>query len=92
MVGWVEQSETQESGGSGCCRVSSSLNPTYVDGIAYVGSADHQLYTLDSQTGQVLWRFAADGNMTKPMIIDGVVYFGDASGYLYAVWAGVTEE
>ncbi len=66
--------------------------PSIVVGIAYVASADHQLYALDSQTGQVLWQFTADDLTTKPIVTDGVVYFGDDSGQLYAVWAGVSEK
>jgi hypothetical protein len=53
-----------------------------------IGSVDHYLYALDSQTGQEIWNFKTVGAVFDTTVGDGVVYFVSGDGYLYAVWAG----
>ena len=55
-------------------------------GGAFVGSLDHTLYGLNSDSGQQRWSFATAGAIaTAPLYHEGALYFGSADGNLYAV-------
>ena len=61
-------------------------SPAVVAGVVYVGSNDHSLYALDSNSGTVKWRFKTEGRVpSSPAVSDGVIYFGSYDGYFYAI-------
>jgi eukaryotic-like serine/threonine-protein kinase len=60
--------------------------PAVVQGVVYIGSADHNLYALDAATGSVKWKFEAQSRINaSPAVAGGVVYFGNYDGNFYAV-------
>lgn len=61
-------------------------SPAIANGLAYVGSTDHNLYAIDIQTGNLKWKFLTDSRVTSsPAVSNGVVYFGSYDGRFYAV-------
>jgi outer membrane protein assembly factor BamB len=59
-----------------------------VDGRAFIGSSDANVYALDLHTGQKLWSYATgDAVESSPLWIDGVVFIGSSDGFLYALEA-----
>lgn len=68
-------------------------SPAVVTGIAYVGSADGNLYAIDSANGTPKWKFATNGMVTSsPAVSAGVVYFGSFDGSFYAVNAATGKQ
>jgi len=61
--------------------------PTIANGIAYIARPDaHELVALDSTSGEVRWRFTANGRIdTPPAIHRGLCLFGSATGWVYAL-------
>jgi outer membrane protein assembly factor BamB/tRNA A-37 threonylcarbamoyl transferase component Bud32 len=60
--------------------------PSYVDGVLYIGSYDHNLYALEADNGEFIWKYAANGGIvSKPAIHDGKVYFGSTDQYVHAI-------
>ncbi len=67
--------------------------PAVVDGVAYVGSDDGNLYAISVQDGLEQWRFATgDGVVSGPAVSDGMVYFGSEDQYCYAIDTRTGEE
>lgn len=61
-------------------------SPAVVNGVLYVGSADHRLYALDTTTGTKKWEFKAGaGVAASPAVSGGTVYFASYDGFVYAV-------
>ena len=68
-------------------------SPAVVDGVAYVGSDDLHLYAIDTETGQLKWRFLARPDeyqlagpvQSSPTIGDGTIFFGTMANHLFAV-------
>lgn len=55
-------------------------------GILIIGSMDHNVYALDDQTGEELWRFETEGAVAgTPRIIGTTVYIGSFDRHLYAI-------
>jgi outer membrane protein assembly factor BamB len=71
-----------------------SSSPAIADGVAYFGRNDGYLYAVDTETGQAMWRFPAEGlAISTPAIANNVVYFVEGgAGYLYAVDARTGQE
>ena len=63
--------------------------PTIANGTAYVMKPnEHQLIAIDTKTGNVRWRFTANGRLdTPPAIHRGLCLFGSATGWVYALRA-----
>jgi polyvinyl alcohol dehydrogenase (cytochrome) len=62
--------------------------PTSYDGRVFVGSEDGTVYSLDSATGCVWWRFKASATVKTAVSVGnhgGTAFFGDTNGYVYAV-------
>lgn len=63
--------------------------PIVVRGLVYVGTSRNNMYALDSDTGETVWKYSADDAggeiMSSPAVSDGVLYFGSTDGYLYAL-------
>jgi len=63
--------------------------PAVVAGTAYIGSADGNLYAIDTAAGRERWHFATDSRVNaSPAVAGGLVYFGSDDGAFYAVDAG----
>ncbi len=76
-----------------------SATPVIVDGVAYVGSYDGNLYARVAQTGEEVWTYATGAAVEEPNLgiplgipgsaaVDGgVVYVGDATATVHAIQA-----
>jgi outer membrane protein assembly factor BamB len=64
-------------------------SPAVVKEIVYIGSVDGNLYALDVNNGNVLWKYETGGIITSsPTVADGAVYFTSeepTEGALYKV-------
>lgn len=61
-------------------------SPAVVDGVAYVGSSDHNLYAIDLASGGLKWKFKTGSRVaSSPAVATGLVYFGSYDDYFYAV-------
>ncbi len=67
--------------------------PTVANGIVYVARPDaHELVAIDTGSGEVRWRFTANGRLdTPPAIHRGLCLFGSAAGWVYALRADTGE-
>ena len=67
--------------------------PTIAGGLVYVARGHaHEVVALDAKTGDVRWRFTADGRVdTPPTIHNGLCLFGSASGHVHALRADTGE-
>ncbi|MGJ5829850.1 PQQ-binding-like beta-propeller repeat protein [Streptomyces ossamyceticus] len=60
--------------------------PTVVDGVAYTGSGDGNLYAVDAKTGGKRWAFPTGSPVgAVPAFADGVLYLSSVNGVVYAV-------
>jgi outer membrane protein assembly factor BamB len=65
---------------------SSDISSPIVDaGALYVGSDDNNLYAIDIMTGNLKWRYTANGKIFTPTAIDGNVFFPSADNFIYAL-------
>lgn len=61
-------------------------SPAVVNGVAYVGSTDCNLYAIDAQSGTLKWKFETKGwVVSSPAIVSGMVYFLSYDSNFYAV-------
>ncbi len=61
---------------------------TWSNGILYVGSYDNNLYALDADTGQFIWKYPTDGGIvSKPAVYENCVYFGSEDKRLHVISA-----
>jgi outer membrane protein assembly factor BamB len=62
---------------------------TIADGKVFVAQVDmHTVHALDSESGQLLWRYTADGRVDSPPTIwQGRALFGSADGCVYCLRA-----
>ncbi|HLJ17138.1 MAG TPA: PQQ-binding-like beta-propeller repeat protein [Bryobacteraceae bacterium] len=68
-------------------------SPAVVNGTVYVGSADGNLYAIDSANGSLKWKFATNGMVTSsPAVSAGIVCFGSFDGSFYAVNAATGQQ
>lgn len=67
--------------------------PTVAGGIAYVTRPHaHELIAIDTNSGEIKWRFTANGRLdTPPAIHKGLCLFGSAAGWVYAIRADTGE-
>ena len=63
--------------------------PTMANGLVYVTRPDaHELVAIDASSGEIRWRFTANGRLdTPPSIHRGLCLFGSATGWVYALIA-----
>jgi outer membrane protein assembly factor BamB len=60
--------------------------PAAIGGVVYVGSGDHNMYALDTETGSQRWRFATGNRIdSSPVVVDDTVYVGCRDDNLYAL-------
>ena len=63
-------------------------SPLVINGIAYVGAYDNNLYAINSADGQLLWKYATDGGLPgSPAIYQDTVFIGSEDRRLHAVSA-----
>lgn len=59
----------------------------------YIGSGDGNLYSIDTETGDLIWKFKTGGVIhTTPAIYNNTVYIGSWDTYVYAVDAQTGKE
>ena len=60
-------------------------SPVVVDGVAFVGSGDGNLYALDAASGRVKWKAATGGRVrSSPAVSGDLVVVGSYDGVVYA--------
>jgi outer membrane protein assembly factor BamB len=60
--------------------------PAIANGVAYVGSTDHNLYAVDLGSGTAKWKFETGARISSsPAVERGIVYVESYDGHLYAV-------
>jgi outer membrane protein assembly factor BamB len=56
------------------------------EAVYFGGGISKDVYAVDDQTGEELWRFTTGGTVySTPVVDNGVVYVGSLYGYLYAL-------
>jgi eukaryotic-like serine/threonine-protein kinase len=61
-------------------------SPAVVNGVAYVGSTDGNLYALDAGSGALKWKFdTKNWVVSSPAVDSGVVYFESYDSNFYAL-------
>ena len=61
-------------------------SPAIADGVAYVGSMDHNVYAIDVASGDEKWRYRSGGAVvSRAALHDGLVIFGSFDSRLYAL-------
>jgi glucose dehydrogenase len=61
-------------------------SPAVANGVAYVGSWDHNVYALNASTGALLWKYATGYRVeSSPAIADGLVFVGSDDYKVYAL-------
>ncbi len=60
--------------------------PTLYKGTLYIGCYDNNLYSLNSATGEFIWKYPTDGGVvTKPAVQDTQIIIGSEDGRVHAV-------
>lgn len=58
----------------------------YQNGIIFIGSYDHNVYALDSSSGDFIWKYAANGGVvSKPAIHENKLFFGSVDQYVHTI-------
>jgi outer membrane protein assembly factor BamB len=61
-------------------------SPAVVNGVAYVGSTDGNVYALEAGSGSLKWKFETKSwEVSSPAVVSGVVYFLSYDSHLYAL-------
>jgi outer membrane protein assembly factor BamB len=61
-------------------------SPVVVDGVAYFGSLDGNVYAVDAETGGPVWKFTTGGPVTgSAAAVGGTVYMASEDGSVYAL-------
>ena len=59
-------------------------SPAISEGVAYIGSEDHNLYAINIKTGKQLWKFTTGGAVhSSPAVYNNKVCFGSFDGNYY---------
>ncbi len=57
-----------------------------VDGVVYIASLDHNLYALNSETGEVLWALDLEGALpSAPLFFEDHLYIGSMSSKIFKI-------
>lgn len=60
--------------------------PLYHDGAVYIGSYDHNLYSLDAADGKLKWKYATDGGVvTRPAAFENDIFIGSEDQRLHVI-------
>ncbi len=61
-------------------------SPAVVNGVAYVGSTDGNLYAIEAGSGALKWKFETKSwEVSSPAVVSGLVYFLSYDSHLYAL-------
>jgi outer membrane protein assembly factor BamB len=61
-------------------------SPAVANGKVYFGGGDGNVYSVDAQTGMLLWKFATEDVVhSSPAVVNNTVYIGSWDSYLYAL-------
>jgi outer membrane protein assembly factor BamB len=61
-------------------------SPTVAEGRVYFGCRDGNLYCLDSESGEQIWKFGAGAGIgSSPAVANGSVFVGNYDGRLFSV-------
>ncbi|MCW4016155.1 MAG: PQQ-binding-like beta-propeller repeat protein [Candidatus Bathyarchaeota archaeon] len=61
-------------------------SPTIVDGRAYFGSQDKNVYCIDARNSRLIWKFTTEARLkSTPAVVNGKVYIGPDDGYIYCL-------
>lgn len=84
---WAMSPEERDLDASNCDKCALRFSqPIVEDTLLYVGSLDHNLYALDSQTGVIRWSFnTGDSILSAPTISNGRIYLGSNDGKIYVI-------
>ena len=67
--------------------------PAVAKGVVFVGSNDHNVYALNSQTGEKIWSYTTgDSVLSSPAVANDVVYIGLNDYKVYALNAATGSE
>ena len=62
--------------------------PLYFDGSVFIGSYDHNLYSLNAADGALKWKYATDGGVvTRPAVFEENIFIGSEDQSLHVVSA-----
>jgi outer membrane protein assembly factor BamB len=74
-------------------RVHFRTQPIAAGGTVYAGCMDGKMYAFAARTGERLWTFEADGEITHaPAVAGGILVFGTVAGSVYGLEAGSGKE
>lgn len=60
--------------------------PSCTNGIVYIGSYDNNLYALDSNSGEFIWKYPTDGGIvSRPVLFENNLYFGSEDKRLHVI-------
>jgi outer membrane protein assembly factor BamB len=60
--------------------------PAISEGSLYIGSYDHNLYSLDAADGKFQWKYPTEGGIvSRPAVADGNIYIGSEDKLLHVV-------
>jgi len=63
-----------------------STKPAFYDNVVYTGSHDGNVYAIDIETSDILWKFETEGEIhSSPIVYENSLYFGSNDGYLYNI-------
>jgi len=61
-------------------------SPSVINGKVFIGSLNNNVYCLDENTGNVIWRFQTGGDVySSAAIVNGRVYIGSWDGRIYCL-------
>lgn len=62
--------------------------PLYYEGDIFIGSYDHNLYSLNAAEGKMNWKYATDGGIvTRPAVYEGQLFVGSEDQRLHVISA-----
>ena len=68
------------------------MSPSVADGVVYAGSYEGSVYALNTETGELLWRFDAGAGLNPPpQVAGGVLYAEKERGGSHALDASIGE-
>jgi serine/threonine protein kinase len=60
--------------------------PLYYAGSIYIGSYDHNVYSINAADGKLKWKFATDGGVvTRPAVFDDNIFIGSEDKRLHVI-------
>lgn len=68
------------------CFIGRHSSPIIFEDILYIGNIDNNVYAINANTGELLWKFQTGGPITSsPALWNRTLYFGSEDSFFYAV-------